>query len=78
MGRAARSKTPPRGSSAHKGGYFLKSSLEPTLLGRIVLTFLVLGCLFAFLLRSNPVIFVTCSLLATVLLSIPLNAIAGS
>ncbi len=54
----------------------LKSSLNPTLLGRIVLTFLVLGCVFAFLLRSNPVIFVTCSLLATVLLSIPLSASA--
>ncbi len=42
---------------------------EPTLGGRIVLTFLVVACCFAVLLRNNQVLFATCAITATVVLS---------
>ncbi len=42
---------------------------EPTLGGRIVLTFLVVACCFAVLLRNNQVLFATCTITATVVLS---------
>lgn len=47
----------------------LRSAPEPTLLGRIVLTFLVVSTFFALLLHSNQVIFIASAILATVLLS---------
>jgi uncharacterized protein (DUF58 family) len=48
---------------------WLRSVPEPTLGGRIVLTFLVVACCFAVLLRNNQVLFVTSAITATVLLS---------
>ena len=48
---------------------WLRSVPEPTLAGRIVLTFLVVACCFAVLLGNNQVIFVTSAVTATLLLS---------
>jgi len=48
---------------------WLRSVPEPTLGGRIVLTFLIVACCFAVLLRNNQVLFVACAITATVMLS---------
>lgn len=48
---------------------WIRSLPEPTLGGRIVLTFLVIACCFAVLLRNNQVLFVTSAITATVFLS---------
>jgi uncharacterized protein (DUF58 family) len=48
---------------------WLRSVPEPTLGGRIVLTFLIVACCFAVLLRNNQVLFVASAITATVLLS---------
>ncbi|HEX5136826.1 MAG TPA: DUF58 domain-containing protein [Planctomycetota bacterium] len=48
---------------------WLRSVPEPTLGGRMVLTFLIVACCFAVLLRNNQVLFVTSAITATVLLS---------
>ena len=47
----------------------LRSAPEPTLAGRIALTFLVVASCFAVLLRNNQVLFITSVVAATVLLS---------
>lgn len=56
-----------------RGGWavpgWLRSVPEPTLGGRMVLTFLVVACCFAVLLRNNQVLFVASAITATVLLS---------
>jgi len=51
------------------GPGWLRAVPEPTLGGRIVLTFLVVACCFAVLLRNNQVLFVASAITATVLLS---------
>jgi uncharacterized protein (DUF58 family) len=48
---------------------WLRSVPEPTLGGRMVLTFLVVACCFAVLLRNNQVLYVASAITATVLLS---------
>src|SRR5262245_2384287 len=48
---------------------WLRSVPEPTLGGRIVLTFLVVACCFAVLLGNNQVLFVVSAITATLLLS---------
>jgi hypothetical protein len=57
---------------------WLRSAPEPTLGGRLVLTFLVLSTIFAVLLRNNQVIFVTTTILATVLMSFLLTCVSAS
>jgi len=54
-----------------RGGLWrwLRSAPEPTLAGRIVLTFLVVAACFAILLRNNQVLFVASVVVATVALS---------
>jgi len=48
---------------------WVRSVPDPTVSGRIALTFLALAFLFAVLLRNNQVIFVTCAVWTTVILS---------
>jgi len=50
-----------------------RSRLEITLAGKVILTFLAIAFCVAFLYDSNPVLFVVCCLLATVLLSAALT-----
>ena len=57
---------------------WLRSAPEPTLSGRLVLTFLVLTSIFAVLLDNNQVIFVAMTILATVLVSFLLTCVSTS
>ncbi|MHC4548127.1 MAG: DUF58 domain-containing protein [Planctomycetota bacterium] len=56
---------------------WLRSIPEPTLGGRIVLTFLFVATIFALLLRNNQVIFIATTILATVLLSAVLTHLSS-
>ena len=62
-----------RGLAGRIAGWF-RSIPDPTVSGRIALTFLVLAFLFAVLLGQNQVLFVTCAVWMTVLLSAVLTA----
>ncbi|MHC4973398.1 MAG: DUF58 domain-containing protein [Planctomycetota bacterium] len=57
---------------------WLRSAPEPTLGGRLVLTFVVLSTIFAWLLRNNQVIFVTTTILATVVVSFLITSVSAS
>jgi len=57
-------------------GSFLSSLPEPTLAGRVTLGFLFVGLWFPLALHHNPLLFVMCALLGTVLLSVATTHLA--